>query len=61
MNMVYSPVAEGSTPAVPPIPGKYVSWPDANLQSTPPPPPPPPLLSAAYPMIPKASGPASVA
>lgn len=51
----------GSTPNPPPIPGKYVSWPDAKLKATPPPPPLPPNLSPAHQYVPKARGPASVA
>lgn len=61
MNLIYTPNMEGSHVNTPPIAGKYVSWPDAKLRSTPPPPPQQPLLSVAAPLIKNQGGPASVA
>lgn len=51
----------GSTANPPPIPGKYVGWPDTAVRPTPPPPPPQPNLSPAHRFIPRVTGVASVA
>lgn len=61
MQMHYSSAFGGSNSNPPPIPGKYVNWPDARLKATPPPPPPKPLYSLAYPLIARPAGKASVA
>lgn len=52
-NMIVNNGYGASTNAQTPLPGKYVSWPDAKLRATPPPPPQPPQLSLARPYVPK--------
>lgn len=52
----------GSTNQGPGIPRQNPArWPEGQMPATPPPPPRKPVLSLAYPLIPKATGKASVA
>ena len=66
--LIYTPNYGGSTTNTAGIPrpaalrsGMAPTWPEGRMVSTPPPKPPPPVLSLAYPLIPRRTGPASLA